>query len=495
MGDLTTTHLEFMGVQHSFPMRPELRSGEVIDIKGLKLEVGAGPNQSSVLSAKDHDVSLGKYTQILLLPASIAFRPSADPRAALHARNNPDPAEPPKPPSPVAAFVDSLETCAPPGCAVDLPVTSDELSGHAAASIPVRTLGYTQRSNKVLDTFDHEDVLAWLGPQELLLALNPHTLIRRSEDAKKASPARMIRAVLLDTSNHAVLQAVDWELADRGRYLWQLDGNRILVHVGNELRVYGSGLQVESRVPLAGPLAFVRIAPNGQLMAVATLRERHSPELHSKLRDNSEAEPEEDVDVLILDKDFKTIGGATTSSSLLPPTLLNEGQVKILAQPKNRYRLAMTTWDNKTSTLARFESLCTPDLSSVAPDLLFLLTCNVHDDATEYRVLRADGKMLLRGKSGSREVGEDAIGNSHNETFAMKVVRASRDLAPGEDFRGSELESEEVRVYRASDGKRLMTASVDEPATSHGGYALSPDGSQLAILAGSEIRFFPVPSQ
>jgi len=494
VGDMTTTHLEFSGIQHHFPFRPELQSGDVIDIKGLKLDVGTGPNRSSVLTSKNRDVSLQKYTQILLVPASLAFRPSDEPPVVLHPRDLPEPAQPSQPaaPKPVA-FVDTLETCAPPGCAVDLPVSAEELSGHTSASIPVRALGYTPRTNKVTDAFDDDDALAWLGPQELLLTINPHTLIRRDSNSGKSAPVRVIRAIVLDASSHSVLQAFDWELADYGRYLWQLDGNRVLVHVGNELRVYGSDLKVEDRIPLNGPLAFVRIAPNGQLMAVATLRERHSPELHAQLRDESGLEPEEDVDVAILDKNYRTIGQASTSSGILPPTLLNEGQVKLLAQPKNRYRLAMTGWDNKPTTLARFESLCTPELSSVAPDLLFLTTCSMADGATEYRVLRADGKSLLRGKSGPKEIGHDAIGNARNQTFAVKVVHANRQLSPGAQFRGSELESEEVRVYRASDGKRLLAVRVDDPGTSHAGYALSPDGSQLAVLAGSEIRFFPVP--
>ena len=496
LSDVTTTHLEFTGLQHSFPTRPELRSGDVIDLKGLKLEVGAGPNQSSVLSSHDRDVSLGKFTQLLLLPASLAFRPAEAPQVTLLARNNADPSAPSESPSAAAAaFADSLETCAPPGCAVDLPVSANELSLDSGGSIPVHMLGYTPSSNKVLDEFGHEEVLAWLGPQELLLALNPHTLIRRDATSRKGAPARMIRVVVLDTGSRSVLQAVEWELADHGRYLWQLDGNRVLVHVGNELRVYGTGLKVESRIPLAGPLAFVRIAPNGQLMAVATLRERHSAELHSQLRENSDAEPEEDVDVLILDKEFKAIGAASTSSGLLPPTLLNEGQVKVYAQPKNRYRLALSTWENKTATLARFSSLCTPELSSFAPDLLFLLTCDVNDGSSEYRVIRSDGKLLLRGKPGPKELGQEAIGNNQNRTFAVKAIHANRHMTPGDRFRGSELESEEVRVYRAGDGRRLMAARVEDPATSYGAYALSPDGSQLAILAGSEIHLFPVPAE
>src|SRR5262249_27631563 len=41
----TGHHLEFTGVPHHFPLKPDLRPGDVVGIKGLKLEVGTGPNR------------------------------------------------------------------------------------------------------------------------------------------------------------------------------------------------------------------------------------------------------------------------------------------------------------------------------------------------------------------------------------------------------------------------------------------------------------------
>jgi hypothetical protein len=52
-----------------------------------------------------------------------------------------------------------------------------------------------------------------------------------------------------------------------------------------------------------------------------------------------------------------------------------------------------------------------------------------------------------------------------------------------------------VRVYRATDGKRLLSVSVNEPVTSRGSYALSPDGAELAVLSGTEIKVFSVPAE
>lgn len=198
------------------------------------------------------------------------------------------------------------------------------------------------------------------------------------------------------------------------------------------------------------------------------------------------------MDVAVLDKDFNRIAQTSTRSGLQAPTLLNEGQVRLLAQPNMKFRLALNTWDKKSVPLARFASRCTPDLSSVAPDLLFLLSCDVATGAVTYRVVNADGKLLLRGEAGPREIGHGAAGNTGAARFAISMVRAGHELS-GLEFRTTDLESEEVRIYRASDGKRVLTVRVKDPVASHDNYALSPDGGQLAVLSESQIKFFPVP--
>jgi len=129
----------------------------------------------------------------------------------------------------------------------------------------------------------------------------------------------------------------------------------------------------------------------------------------------------------------------------------------------------------------------------VAPDLLFLLSCSTASDGAEYRVIRPDGKMLMHGEAGPREVGQEIAGSESQSMFTVKVVRASRDLSRGMDFNGGDLESEELRVYSAASGKRLFAAHVDGPTTSHGDFALSPDGAQLAVLTDAQIQFFALP--
>lgn len=480
-------HLEFTGIVHQFPFKPNLRPGDILGIRGVKLDVGTGPNRSSVFSSAHGGLSLKAFTQILLNPPSVAFVPGIDPRPNSVAGAG----ELPRSNRPARVPANTLEVCKPPACVVDLPVTEMDLNNQVPRSIALKPLGYERRTRRLLADFDQDAALAWLGPDEVLFAFNSHPLIRRGADSPKTT--RIVRAVLLSVSTHAVLVSTDWEMHDSERFLWQLDATRVLVHVGQELRVYRSGLELERSIRLGGALEFLGTSPSGVSIILGALHERHSQELHTQLRDELGAEPEEDVDITMLDKDFRVVTSGTAAPGLTPPTLLNEGQVSLRPQPEGDYRLAIEKWESTSATLARFKSLCAPQVSSISPDLLFLVSCVTNVGEPEYRVLHADGTLMLRGRPGSRRSGIEGAGNPRR--FAVKTVSLPGTDQQGLPFSASDLKFAEIRIYRAEDGKRLGAVRVGDPPTSYGGFALSPDGSQMAVLSGSEIKVFAIPDE
>jgi hypothetical protein len=342
-----------------------------------------------------------------------------------------------------------------------------------------------------LEDLNDDVALGWLGSQQLLVAFNPHTLVERDGQPSTGAAVRRIHAVVLEPATSKVLSSADWFLSDAGEFLWQLSGGRVLVHVGNELRIYGEGMQIEQQIPLDGPLEFVRLSPNGELMAVAVRRETHTPEQHANLRESLGTEPLENVEIRVLDKDFKTVAQATTSSRIMPPALLNEGQVQLLAKPNKQYRLTLASWDGETKTVARFPSACIPEVSSFAPDLLLVATCESNTGEHEYRVLRSNGKVVLRGRTDPQVMGQSALGNGG--VFAVKDLHATQVMVHGSVFHGSDLDYEDVRVFQSSDGRRLTSVRLQTPPPSHGAYALSPDGAQLAVIADAKVNLFPVP--
>ena len=490
--------LNLISTIYLFPLVPRMEMGDVYRIKGLKLSVGTGPENSSILTSKDHDVALEKHSMFLLVPAqwSIA-RASAEPGGAQPESTEPVariPAAAGAEVMPVHPPLNDIDLCAPPQCNVALPSGNANDVGHAANSISIRDLGYSPRPQRDAFYFVHDEALAYLGPRELLVAFNPHELVSR--DAQRmGSTVRVIRAAVLDTQTHRVTHTVDWALPDHRQYLWPLANGRVLVHVGAELRVYGEGLQIQNRVPLDGPLAFVRVTPDGSFIALGVLHERHTPELHAQLRENLNGDPEEDVNILVLNSNFETIAQSTTRSNLLAPTLLNEGQVTLSAQANMRYRISMVTWDNHSSVVARFTSSCTPELSSIAPDFIFLVSCDKSTQGREYRVLRRDGKLALKGDSTENDCGHAAEGSANQEAFVVKIVQSSVPVPPGAPLNAAHFSSEELRVYRAADGKRLLAVRAGSPSLSRDGYALAPDASQLAVLTRDELAFYPVPGK
>jgi len=490
--------LELVSPIYLFPLIPRMQMGDVYRIRGLKLSVGTGPENSSILTSKDHDVSLEKHSLLLLVPAQWTIaRASGEPGTAQPESSEPAmripsvarvsalPARPP---------VNDIDLCVPPQCNVALPSGNASDMGHAAGTISIRELGYSPRPQRDAFNFVNDEVLAYLGPRELLVAFNPHELVSRDAPGT-GSTVRIIRAAVVDTETHRVTHTVDWEMLDNRQYLWPLADGHVLVHVGSELRVYGEGLQLQNRVPLEGPLAFVRVTPDGSFMAIGVLRERHTPELHAALRESLNGDPEEDVRILVLNRSFETIAQSTAESNLMAPTLLNEGQVTLTAQSNMRYRISMVTWDNHASVLARFISSCTPQLSSIAPDLIFLVSCDKQNEGREYRVLRANGKLALKGDSTLNECGHAAEGSTNQEAFVVKIVESTLPVPPGSPMSASQFSSEELRVYRAADGKRLLSVHAAPPSMSRDGYALAPDASQLAVLTRDQVIVYSVPGK
>ena len=480
-------------VNASLPLQP----GETRGLKDLRLTIAAGPDRSSVISQKFYDVQIEPHTRLTLRPAHSDFPPPPAPSTPIQPGSDAAVAFLHTPPIkflPADREDTDVAPCTPTPCS-----SPNEAEPALSGSIPLTDLGYASRLNSEIASPSYDEALAWLSPGQILVTFNPHKLVPRYASAAPDRTVRVIRAVLIDASSRKVLQAVDWRLSDRRQFLWHLPGYRVLVHEGGELRIYGAGLRVEQRIALAGPLAFARVSPDGQIIAIGVVRERHTPTLHASLADSLQRDPDEDVVVVLMNGRFQTLGAALGNSDAPAPVLLNEGQAKIVVGPgqakreHKQYALILRTWDNTPRTLSRFQSACTPEISSFPPDLLFLVTCS-KNNTRDYSVLRSDGRPLLRSSSYLREMGHAASGAGSSATFAVRIFKTGTPMIPGEPFHVSDLESADLIIYRCDDGKRLSTVHVKDPAASSAGYAVSP-GGEIAILTRDDVDVYKVPRQ
>ncbi len=466
--------------------------GQVIGIADVKLSVGSGPEGSSVLSSSRHNVRLDEGSQFVLVPSPKTVEaagpkvpaPGVSPKTSTlgsTANQTPLPEVPP---------VDETDVCKPPECSVAV-TTSEGQSGTtlAAGTVSIKELGYTQRGDREMEGFDHDAALAYLGSKQILFTFNPHLLVRRP-DVEASPQLRIVRGVLIDLQTMKVLKSINWRVLDARQYLWPIGNERVLVHVGRELQMYGAGLKLEQRVSLSGPLAFLQISPSGNYFAAGTVQERHSRAVHDQLAEAEGQEPEEDVEVKVLSAEFHVLATVTRSSRDAPPVLSDEGEIRVPTIGKNRWRVVENTWDGQRRVVAQVNSSCQPKVTTLQPDLLFLVGCDRQSDGKWYRMLRSDGKPVLKGWSPSEEIEQTA--NGATGTFAVGVAKANKPIAAESVFRTTDLESENIGVYRVENGHREFAVSVTSPVPTLQTFVLSPDGGQLAVLKEDQIALYKV---
>jgi hypothetical protein len=340
---------------------------------------------------------------------------------------------------------------------------------------------------------DHADTISYVGSNRLLFTFNPHLLVPRTAADFPLPKLHIVRAALIELPTLKILRTVDWRIQDAHQYLWPIGPDHVLVHVGGELRLYNHDLKVERRLSLNAPLAFVAVAPSGTYMAVGIVRERHSEEIHRALQDAEDREPEEDVEVKVLDSSFHPLASVMRSSWDVPPVLSENGEIRIPTIGKNRWRIAEYTWTGQRRILTQVNSTCRPVAASVPPNLLFVTGCDRIGDGRWFRVLRPDGKLVLKGESQSTEKAHTASGTLGSNLFAVGITELTKAMDDSSPFHSSDLKSLRVAVYRVEDGKKVTGVTIPDPLPTVQTFALSTDNRHLAILENNQIVFYSFP--
>lgn len=472
----------------------ELRAGQVVGIAHLKLLVGKGPHGSSILSSTGRVLRVDAGTQFVLFPSVAADNgaPRKEETGTVASNRHAD--VPPSLPEPTD-IADEAEVCAPPSCQVafdnDLPLTE---ARHAELALPLSALGYLPPSaTRDMFGFDYHAGVAFLGQAQLLFTFNPHLLVKRTTtEAMSSSGLRIIRAVAVDLATKKVVKTVDWRMADTGQYFWPLGGEQVLVHVGDELRVYGPRLEQRKKISLGAPLAFVRKSPSSTFLAIGVINERHSPEIHRQLQEAEGREPEEDIEVRVLDSAFHPITKIIRSSRQAFPVLLDDGEVRVLKVGADRWRMVKNTWAGERRVLAQATSSCLPSAQSLPGDLLFVVGCDHGTGKKWYRVLH-DNKVLLKGSSSSAELEHTVSGMEGGNLFLIGIAQAKQALPWGGVFHLSDLKSERIVLYSARTGQRVFALNVSPVVPAVQMFAVSPREDELAVLTTDRITLYRIP--
>jgi hypothetical protein len=476
-----------------------IQSGQVFGQKNLLLAVGTGLEGGSILSSPQGNFRVESGAQLVLMPKpvlspeAVAAAASGKPSSApIEVADAPKAADTPLPPPPPKPEVDETDICTSP-CAVLSPSDETNLASAGTASVlSAARFGYLPYEKREYNALNHEAALFFLDDHSLLFTFDLHRIRHRYRDGIRTESIRTVRAVIVDPSSHQMKRVSDWQVQGAGQYLWPMSHGRLLVHIGHALYLMNSHLQPLGSAFVPGQLVFVSLSPDGTHIAVGTLHERHTREIHDQLAELIHSEPEEDVDIQLFDDNFKLLLTSYQSTSHPPPVLSDAGEIRILSTGRNHWRIQEYSWDRTERIIANLLSACRPEISTPLPQSLFIVGCNTSPLRNWYRVLRSDGHPILLNPGSSREIEQSASSNDENQ-LAVRIVHTEHAEANGDYFRREDLLTQQISVFRSADGKRLFGMSANASLVEQS-YALSPSGDRLAVLTDGRVFLYALPA-
>ena len=498
VGGLAMSHPTFDTKNEKLKIPDSVQPGQVVGTKKITLGVEKGFGGDTVLAAVKGNILLQRSSQLVLLPKEVlhpgmgGMIAKAKPSPGGGAGRADSPTATTEPAEPAVPEVDETSICNA-SCTL-VPEKEAPMPSKAALTLAVASLGYKPRDLGTLTVnafFNYDSTLSYLNQNSILFTYDPHDLRHRYRSGYGTEAMRRVRAVVLDRADLSVKRMVDWQVEGEGQYLWRLGDDGVLVHIGHSLRLLGPDLTPIREINVPGKLVFVSISPSGDHIAVGTVSELHSREMHQQLIDNLGGDPDEGVNIQIFDKNFKLLFVAHQNSAALhPPILSNGGEIRLNYAGKSHWKIQEIRWDHTVQTIATVISHCPVSVDTPRPDALFVVGCTTSESDTWYRILRLDGHLILSGHGPGLDA-EQCFSSTHGD-FAVRMVipktTGSRKIVVYKD-----LEEQQVGIYRVNDGKRLFSTVSPGVSLTQQSFALSPQGDQLAVLSDRAISVYQVP--
>jgi hypothetical protein len=464
------------------PDKP-LRTGEVRGYRGIDLNLPENTKIPISILASSHKFSLDRETEFALAYLPVASEPApAAPSAVVKA---------PPPPQPKDEIAD---VCASPGC-TELVATPDISSAHALWTLPLVKLGYQPRPQREVVGLDHSASIYFFGEDQLLLTFTRHTLVPRPNEQIPGSNPRNVRGVLISRADGRVIRIKDWIVSDDlGPFVWPLDDHRVLAQVGHDLVLFGPDLSIQRRFPLSGPLLFLSAAPHGDLLLVATVHEKHTPQEHAKIAAflGPGSPVDEEYDLTGLNAALQVTGSKRVSVEPTRPALLKNTMVSARPVHGMEWVLERSTWDGASKPLARFRSTCEVQVRSLPGDLLLAQGCPPIDpfNALWYRVLNLQGAVLLKGAVPKGDFLQQAESSSDGKLFAVACSHFDHAVEPTTLMHAGDFANLTVTLYSTRNGKEIFAARLPQGSAQQDTFSISPSNSSLAVLTSATLQAF-----
>ncbi len=392
----------------------------------------------------------------------------------------------------IPAAVLAQETAAPP-----------QPQAAPSSRIDLAPIGFHEPS-RMDRTIEHQpsESLNFVDANHVLVTFNRKGLVKRLPECTPDHEDRLMHAAVLEIPSGTVVTETDWFLHDRRRYLWPLGSGKFLLRKWNSLYVVDSNLK--ERLLLTSPknLLWVSVTPDGSQVITETEYEKKTAASTPKPPSKTKSQPKYVVEFL----DIKTLAPTRTLyfNNLTNVDGTSSGYADVIRKG-DIWLLRFGPSVGKRRNLARVRSQTVPVVMFPTDNSLIVGRCataGCNYGVTEFTLT---GHRMWRqhwpGLRSYPEVARSGDG-SRFSVSSLRVepvtTRPALDDTQDDPFKTQVSERDvfrqEVQVFDTASGNPVLSISVSPAVVTGQNVSLSPDGRQLALLRGSAVELFDLPS-
>ncbi len=376
--------------------------------------------------------------------------------------------------------------------------------------IPVDPLGYRPIGSLYLLLRQSSLTLNFIDESHLLFTFHQFRLMER--EVEQGHDDQNIHAVVVDLPSGSVNATAEWRLHDRRAYLYPLEKGTFLVRQGNDLFRTGADLHLHPYLRFNQRLLTAQVSPDGQLLTVQSDLERHSSEKHQRLLQeamaNGESVPDEDVQIQMIRLDHRKIIGQARAEAPLklavaPAGFIDQEQIAagkwkvrvhpFTAEEENR---AEDRREKKSAPRAIYDiaSTCMPTDELIGSTTVLLTTCSARSADRFVTAINLDGQELWTGQWSARYVWPTLALDATGQNFAISWLRISHPVDTYDPLSDTDIQGQTVQVLSTRTGHLLLAVNASPVVSAGQNFALSADGSRLAVLNNGALEVYAVPA-
>lgn len=371
-------------------------------------------------------------------------------------------------------------------------VGPDTTAPTATDQFDLSQIGYQQLSEMTRRSGASNLSVDFVDRDHVLFTFNQKKLFTRHPDCPPIHDDRLIHAAILEVSSGRVLAQTDWYLHDSRRYLWTLGSGRILLRKLNSLYIVDSVLHENHIWTSSKDLLWVSVTPDGKQIITETPDDAVSASPRAKQPSKSR------VQIAFRDADSLAVQRVIRSAKPTSVEAASSGFASVIPGATGRVWLVRFGLDEKQrANIARVRTRRAPDVLYLSSNALligrdsssrpgysvsaFSVTGNFlwrqHWDAHRY------DPVLARSEDGSRVA-----------ISTLKLVDAPTPASTDEQGHGQpEGLEQRIEVFNTASGTPVVSTTTTPVVLNGQNFSLSPDGSRLAVLRGTQMEFYDLP--